>query len=355
MMNVLYLIGSLAMGGKERLLLDVIERRKVLPFEACVVCRKGSGDMDNGVVSISSKRIIPFLFRLRKEIRNRRIHIVHAQSAYDAMLALLATMFLKTKVVQTFHSYEFCSTKMIRLLESFTFTHCAKSIFVSRQQMRRFADLHRLSNRQKSKQHLIYNGVDFERFPLVKRTNNQRLKMAMVGNFVPEKDQLFVCEFLKKLSQVHSNFDFYFIGELKSHYPECYERCINYCNVENLNGSVHFLGKRDDVPELLSNMDAFIYSSHSETFGLAVVEAVSVGVPSFVNDLPVFQEILQNGRLANIYPTRNLLQLFNIFSDFLAHRQSYQQQAADNACQIRNIYSITTYISNLDSLYSQII
>lgn len=354
-MNVLFLIGSLAMGGKERLLLDVIDRREALPFDAWCVCRKGPGDLSKGIITIPSKQIFRFLFHLRKEVRSRKIQVIHAQSAFDSLLAVLATIGQKTKVVQTFHSYEFSTKPLFRILETLSFALCAKSVFVSKQQMKHFADVHKLSKQQKAKQVLIYNGVNFDRFPLSEHEPGERLQLAMVGNFVPEKDQLFVCDFLKRLNGKYSNFDFYFIGERKAQYPSCQQKCIDFCETNNLNNNVRFLGRRDDVPELLSKMDAFVYCSRSETFGIAVVEAVSMGLPSFVNNLPVFNEVFQEGKLATLFRTGDMEHLCSIFDNFLSHQQEYRQQAAANARIIRDTYSITTYISNLDSLYSQLI
>lgn len=354
-MNVLFLIGSFALGGKERLLLDVMERRDQLPFAAWCVCRKGVGDPSKGIIHISSKRIVPFLVNFRRQIRNRQIQVVHAQSAFDALLASLATIGLKTRVVQTYHSYTFSTSRRSRLLESLSTDLCHKLVFVSAQQMQHYAQVHNLSAKQQAKQVLIYNGVNFDRFPMASHTPGPRLKMAMVGNFVREKDQLFVCRFLRELSLRYSDFDFYFIGEQKQQWPQCYQQCVDYCNAEHLNENVHFMGGRKDVPQLLSQMDAFVYCSNSETFGLAVVEAVAMGLPTFVNDLPVFQEVFQDGKLATIYNTGDMQQLLNLFDDFLNRSEEYRQQAAENARQVRSIYSITTYISNLDSLYSQII
>ena len=57
---------------------------------------------------------------------------------------------------------------------------------------------------------------------------------------------------------------------------------------------VHFLGyvSRDDVADLMGAVDAFVFPSRWETFGLAPVEAAMTGVPVIASDLAVLREVL---------------------------------------------------------------
>jgi glycosyltransferase involved in cell wall biosynthesis len=57
---------------------------------------------------------------------------------------------------------------------------------------------------------------------------------------------------------------------------------------------VHFLGelKPEGVAVLLRALDAFVFPSLAETFGLAVVEAAQAGVPVVANRLEVLEEVL---------------------------------------------------------------
>ena len=353
-MNILYLIGSLGNGGKEQLVRDVMKMGKELPYKAWCVCRKKPAEGPNTIL-LPSGKVIRFLHQLRKIVRSNNIDLIHAQSAFDALLARLATVGLGTPVVETFHSYEFATNPRSKSMERLAFALCAKSVFVSQQQLEHFAAVHHLSPKQRKKQALVYNGVNFSRFPLTEHKPDHRLRMAMVGNFVPEKNQLFILNFLEQLNTKGIDFEFLFIGEKKSQFATYYDRCVQYCKEKGLDDRVHFLGKRDDVPQLLGQLDAFVYSSHSETFGLAVVEAIAVGVPVFVNDLPVFKEITQGGQLATLYATGDLQQLSDKFEHFLHHQTETLATAAENAYRVRNTYSIKTHVANLNSLYSLII
>lgn len=52
----------------------------------------------------------------------------------------------------------------------------------------------------------------------------------------------------------------------------------------NLDQSVHLLGIRDDVPELMGAADVFLFPSLYEGLGIAVVEAQAAGLPCVVAD-----------------------------------------------------------------------
>jgi glycosyltransferase involved in cell wall biosynthesis len=58
---------------------------------------------------------------------------------------------------------------------------------------------------------------------------------------------------------------------------------------------IHFLGKRNDVPELLSQLDVFMQSSITEGHSIALLEAASAGVPVLATDVGGNKEIVQNG------------------------------------------------------------
>lgn len=67
-----------------------------------------------------------------------------------------------------------------------------------------------------------------------------------------------------------------------------------------------FLGLWDDVPSLLATMDAFVYATRHDSFGIAVVEAMASRVPTFVNDWGVMNELTKGGRYATLYKTDDI-------------------------------------------------
>jgi len=59
-----------------------------------------------------------------------------------------------------------------------------------------------------------------------------------------------------------------------------------------LEGRAEFLGARDDVPKVLAGADVLLHPSLSEGFGLVVLEAMAAGLPVVCTDLPALREVV---------------------------------------------------------------
>ena len=115
---------------------------------------------------------------------------------------------------------------------------------------------------------------------------------------------------------------------------------------------VTFLGLRNDIPQILNSLDAFVYSTNFDTFGIAIVEAMAVGIPVFVNDWKVMEEITKKGKYATLYKTSDEFDLLRHFLLFLQNRIQYMDKANKATEFVRKQYSIQNHIINLKHLYN---
>lgn len=56
--------------------------------------------------------------------------------------------------------------------------------------------------------------------------------------------------------------------------------------------AVHWLGRREDLGDVLRSFDVFVTPTRKESFGMAVVEAMACGLPVLATDLPALREIM---------------------------------------------------------------
>jgi len=376
-MKIAYLLGSLNRGGTETLLLDVFQNATKNGLDAVCFYRK-TGVLEPEFLSSGvrmhritfSKNIAGYLLRLRNELIRENAKIIHAQQPIDALYAYLACKGLKKKIVLTFHGYDYTDGKVGQAILRFIIRRTDCNIYVSNTQREYYQQKYGLDPQ---KQRVVYNGISFDkldtfdtrsaalsRAPGNTQSLRKELKLSpntllvgSVGNFVHGRDQLTICKFLKLLNDNTVDFHFVFVGKRVDGQEYLYDICIEYCREVGLEKKVSFLGLRSDVPYILSELDAFVYATDHDTFGIAVVEAMAMEIPVFVNDWWVMLEITDDGKYASLYKTRVEEDLLREFMLFLQDRIAYLQKSKESAQYVREKYSIEKHIEKLITVYSK--
>jgi glycosyltransferase involved in cell wall biosynthesis len=366
-MKVAYMLGSLNRGGTENLLLDYFRNSAQAEFSFIGIYRK-EGQLSTAFQTGSApvfklfpkyKLDIRYLFRLRKLIKQQNCTIVHAQQPLDALYARLACLCTRVKVALTLHGYDVYLGKMDKVILRTAMRVADVTIFVSNTQKVYYQQKYSLVT---NKTRTLYNGISFEKLDIAERTDirqelhlpSNTLLLGSVGNFVAVRDQMILCRFLRLLRATNFDFRFLFVGAKSQAEPERYDACVQFCNDNELSSRVIFLGSRKDVPSILNQLDAFLYASDHDTFGIAVIEAMASGIPVFVNDWEVMREITNEGRFTNLYETRNEDDLLQKFNNFISNPEGYKQKAIQAAAWARQRYSIQSHLQQLNAIYMEI-
>jgi glycosyltransferase involved in cell wall biosynthesis len=70
-----------------------------------------------------------------------------------------------------------------------------------------------------------------------------------------------------------------------------------------ISASVKFFGNRNDVPNLLGQIDTFAFSTtRNEGFGIALIEAMAAAVPIVASDVAACREVLSDGEAGLLVP-----------------------------------------------------
>ena len=364
--KIAYLLGSLNRGGTETLLLDIFNNTSTETFEKIAVYRH-DGDISNDFFLSNTKVIkltpgsLPeiwlYVLRLRKLLKKENVNIVHTHQRIDTIYAWFAGFGIPLKIIQTLHDFDFQSGILSRFLIRISLELADRNVFVSNYQKQYYTSAYNIKNKYKS--YVVYNGVSFDKFKHPNKNtlrrelnlSDQCLLLGMVGNFVQGHDQMTICRFLILLLSQNVDFKFLFIGKKDDRKPELFNNCFRYCRNNGLGYKISFLGSRTDVPEILPQLDAFIYSSDHDTFGISVIEAIASGIPVFVNDWEVMKEITENGKRAILYKSKDENDLLSKFLEFYSEPEYFQEKANENSSWVMDRYNIRNHINNLYRTY----
>ena len=360
--KIAYFLGTLDRGGMETLLLDVLHQAAGTPGDVLLLYSR-EGNISHLFRETPVKMIrvtprpgidLPFLWRLRRVLLRERVDVVHAQHPLQAAHAWIASTGTRVKVVETIHGYDFGQTRKGARVLAWMLRHARLNIFVSETQRAYYSRAYRLPGN--GRQVVVYNGVRFDKIPSRPANDpspgdeQRHWTLGMVGSFVPVRDQMTVCRFLALARDRGISFHFFFAGEVNT--PDG-EACRRYCLDRGLlPDAVTFLGVRDDIPALLARLDAFVYATRHDTFGIAVVEAIAAALPVFVNDWEVTREVTDEGALATIYKTGDEHDLLLHFLDFTTRPRHYREQAAVAAARVRDKYDIRRHVARLHDCYT---
>jgi glycosyltransferase involved in cell wall biosynthesis/peptidoglycan/xylan/chitin deacetylase (PgdA/CDA1 family) len=119
----------------------------------------------------------------------------------------------------------------------------------------------------------------------------------------------------------------------------------------DLDGSVHLLGLRPDVPQLLASADAFAFPSSAEGMPGAVLEALLAGLPVAAFDIPPVREVTDDGRRAHLVPIGDVAGLADALVDALGEGR---RPTGDDARWVRDRFDATATGAAVESYLGEV-
>tara|TARA_B100001093_G_scaffold232666_1_gene223057 strand:- start:415 stop:1512 length:1098 start_codon:yes stop_codon:yes gene_type:complete len=330
--KICYTISSLNKEGPVNVLLNIISNMNFSKFDIHIITL--NPEKQNSIINdfsklsltihqlnLKEKCLFPPVIAYTKAIKKISPDIVHSHCLRSLMLNFI---FSRDRSVHTVHIYPGIQTikKKGFLLGSILaflnklFTKaikypvaCSKSI----------ANMFSESDNFEMK--YIQNGVNNE---IIKNVQKNQLKLELgldqgktyfvtAGRFSPEKNFQFLIESFNKLNK--QNVGLIILGE-----------GALFNELENLkNDNIIFTGFVDDIKAYLNASDYYVSSSITEGLPMSVLEALSVGLPLLLSNIPSHIEILSKdniGRAGYIYENNNPDSFFKSFDNLISNDYS---------------------------------
>jgi len=319
-LRILQISSAQSLGGGERHLADLANGLAGRGHDVYVALRPNS-PLIKELASLANENISTLPLRnsldatsaqaLSRLVRRKRIQLVHAHMARDYPLAAYATRTNPDSTLIITRHVLFPLSRLHRI----TLLRAARIIAVSSAVAARIkAD----AIVPAEKISVVLNGIDTARFSQARARFNRRefleswqlpadsLLVGTVGELTPLKGQEEILraasQLLKQLPQAH----FIIAGVDHSQKKQHLKRLEGLIKELNLSAHVSLVGWLDDLAELYCALDVFVSASHTESFGLAIAEAMASGAAVVATETEGATELLRQGETGRLVPIENV-------------------------------------------------
>lgn len=198
--------------------------------------------------------------------------------------------------------------------------------------------------------HYLPNGV--EPIPLIKQElepNQDLCRLIAIGRLVKLKNHGSLIQAIAKTGNKNITLDIIGGGEEHSHLSRLIEKYA-------LQDRVKIIGEmsKDHLYQKMTNCDCLVHPSYTEGMPNVVLEALSMGIPCLVSNIPVHQELIReniNGWLFDLQKMEELTQKIQMLAN-----EKKQLAAMAEACSSSiGEYTLDRKVKGYKSIYQNLI
>lgn len=306
-LKVLHIIDQLALGGAERVAVNMSNALAQKGVETHLCVTRDDGPMRNEVskdvhlfyLNKKSSFDLKAFLKLIRYIRTNGIMIVHAHSS-SIYFGVILNMFLSICLVWHWHKGSIISASLfercvIRILAGFS-----KQIFVVNREMDRWG-----------RKELNIKTIKYlPNFPLLSKGDLKlnlpasNIKIAALFNFRYPKDHMTL---IKAVSKVCSDVKVVCIGWY--HEDTYYTECRDLIEMLGVQDQFMIIGQQSCVKGILEQCDIGVLCSNSEGLPMSLLEYGLVGLPVICSNVGECSEVLRGGELGELVDPSNVDQL----------------------------------------------
>ncbi|MBM3145132.1 MAG: glycosyltransferase family 4 protein [Chloroflexi bacterium] len=175
------------------------------------------------------------------------------------------------------------------------------------------------------------------------------LLVLTVGRVTVQKGHTFLLDAIPKVLERFPNTVFAIAGE--GHLRDVLKDKAAQLGVA---GSTHFLGARSDIPDLLFAADVFVLPSLWEGLPLALLEAMSAGLPVVATRVEGVESMIVDGENGLLIPSEDVEMLSSALIKMIDDAEARARYGDRNRTLIEERYTIERMCERYEDLFRQI-
>lgn len=365
--DVAHLIGSLSVGGAERNLFYLAPYMAKSRFRYAILCLMRRGEfasevekMGITVVEFGYRRrnTVTTTLRLARFLRKNKVKILHTHLFLPGLIGRIAAWLAGTPVIITHEEGRTLWKKWYHKL----FERVA--IFKTDLRLAVSQDIAELRIKEEGTppakiRILPSGGVEPKIFDVpesVSAGKRSQLGLAnqivvgTIGRLVEAKGLDLLLEAASILKRLDSRVKFVIVGD-----GPLEEDLRRQIKAKNLDGIVHLLGKRTDIPEILSVIDVYVITSRTEGTPVSLIEAMMAAKPVAATAVGGIPEIISDGVDGILVTPEDAQEIANAILRLIKDadlRRRLGDQARKKAIER---YSTKTVIEQTEAIYAELL
>ncbi len=287
------------------------------------------------------------LFRFGRLVRKERPALVHTHLFWPTIIARISTP-RRIPLVTTIHAFIATSVEYkrwyIRLLDKITY-RLRKSVIivVAKGALTEYFSFLKL---KPWKAYPLYTFVDAARFTAVRTAPQQAgpvFRIISVGALREQKNYSYLIRAFEQLRHIPVQLDIYGAGPLRT----SLEAQIHTANVP-----INLMGEVRNIEQVLPQYDLYVMASSFEGFSLSVLEAMAMGMPMLLSDIPSFREQAEgNARYFSLHDPGDFVQQLQAIIN--AGAEERHRLGALGQKHVLNNFTLPKHIEGLRHIYDE--
>jgi glycosyltransferase involved in cell wall biosynthesis len=299
---------------------------------------------------------LSILLRLVKILKKHSVDILHCHRHKSTVYGVMAAFIAKTPVViAQVHGLGRSRNFRRRLINFLVFKKLNRIVTVANSVKEDV--LKNNWSLAAEKLFILVNSVDYERFSNLSISKKDAKRMlglpsnvfifGTIGRLAPTKGLLYLIEAFAKVKEQKPSAHLVLLGN-----GQCREELERHASNVSCSDSIHFLGYRDNVEQLLRGMDIFVLSSIAEGMPRAILEAMAAGVPCIATEVGGIPEIINNKNIGFLVPARDSASLARSMIAVAKMPKNNIAKLVKNAQhEVKQVYSHNIVREKLKNLY----
>jgi len=197
----------------------------------------------------------------------------------------------------------------------------------------------------------IYNPVDFKSPIESAVLSTDVFKIGFVGRLEPVKNPVVLVEVLKLLRDKGIDAEVHFVGD-----GSLKQDLVKLAESQGTSDYIYLHGFKDKPEEVVFNCNIYVQPSISEGFGIALVEAMGLGVPVIASSVGGVPEIIDHGTTGWLLEDLSVSSVLDVVESTY-NLEPFELKGIGIAGRnsVINRFTLEQYMTNLDGLYEKLL